>query len=128
MKLTNQQILNFINSGIASKKLPVKFAYAISVNISNVSSALTAYNKQREKLLEDYAKKGEDDKPVIENNCYVFEDEAGWSGAMAELLETEAEVSVTKVSEDVLEKCDNPEFDSLTVSELSAIGFMIEQA
>lgn len=126
MKLTNQQILNFVNSGITSKKLPVKLAYGISVNLSSVAPALAAYNKQRDKLIEEYAKKDKDGKPVTEGNMYVFEDEAGWSEAIKELLETEAEVNITKLPEEALEKCDNPEFNSLTISELSAIQFMIK--
>ena len=127
MKLTNQQILNFVNSAITAKKLPVKLAYGISVNLKSIESALVAYNKQREELIEKYVKKDDDGNPLVENNYYVFEDKTGWDESIAELLEAEAEVSITQVAEKALEKCDNPEFDTLTVTELSAIQFMIKQ-
>lgn len=126
MKLTNQQILNFVNSAITAKKLPVKLAYGISVNLKSIELALAAYNKQREELVEKYVKKDDDGNPLVKNNYYVFEDKTGWDESIAELLETEAEVSITQVPEKALEKCDNPEFDSLTVPELSAIQFMIK--
>lgn len=127
MKLTNQQILNFINSDISAKKLPVKLAYAISVNFSNVAPAIRAYNEQRNKLIDKYAKKDDDGKPLAENGLYLFEDRTGWDKSVTELLGIEAEVNITQVPEKVLEKCDSPEFDTLTVTELSAIQFMIKQ-
>ena len=127
MKLTNQQILNFVNSGIQKKNLPIKLAYGISVNLSSIEPALIAYNKQREELIEKYVKKDDDGKPLAENGLYLFEDRTGWDKSVTELLEIEAEVNITQVPEKVLEKCDNPEFDTLTVTELSAIQFMIKQ-
>lgn len=127
MKLTNQQILNFVNSGIQKKNLPIKLAYGISVNLSSIEPALIAYNKQREELIEKYVKKDDEEKPLTENGFYVFKDRTGWDKSITELLETKAEVSITQVPERVLIKCDNPEFDSLTVPELSAIQFMIKQ-
>lgn len=127
MKLTNQQILNFVNSGIQKKYLPIKLAYGISVNLSSIEPALIAYNKQREELIEKYVKKDDDGKPLTENGFYVFKDRTGWDKSITELLETKAEVSITQVPERVLIKCDNPEFDSLTVPELLAIQFMIKQ-
>ena len=81
--------------------------------------------KYREELIEKYVKKDDDGKPLTENGFYVFKDRTGWDKSITELLETKAEVSITQVPERVLIKCDNPEFDSLTVPELLAIGFMI---
>lgn len=125
MKITNRQILGFLNSNIASKNLPVKLAYAIAANIEAVKPALEAYNRQRTDLIEKYAKKDEEGKPIAENGNYVFDDPEGWSSGISELLEAEAEISATTVPVDLLEKCDTEDFDSLNVADLSAINFMI---
>lgn len=125
MKLTNEKILSFSNSMVASKKLPVKLAFAISVNASAVAPALEAYHRQRKALLEKYAEKAGDEF-VIENGRYKIEDEKGWSQEIQELLETESDVTIATVPVDVLEKCDTDAFDSLTVKELLEINFMIE--
>lgn len=125
MKLQNKKILEFANVNFAGKKLPVKLAYALSVNVEAVKPALTAYNEQRQKIVEKYAKKDEEGKPLTDNGCYIFDDIAGWNDSISELLEAEAEVNVTTVSIDDLEKCDDPSFDKFSVIELAAINFMI---
>lgn len=127
MKLTNQQILNFLNSNIMDKKLPIKFAYAISVNIEAIKPAFDAYNKQRVEIIEKYVKRNEDGEPVVEDANFVFEDTIGFNKALTELLEAEAEVNITLIKADVLEKCDESEYDCLTIPELMAINFMIEK-
>ena len=125
MKLTNEKILSFSNSEVANKKLPVKLAFAISVNASAVAPALEAYHRQRKSLLEKYAEK-DGDEFVVENGRYKIEDEKGWLQEIQELLETESDVTITTVPVDVLEKCDADAFDSLTVKELFEINFMIK--
>lgn len=125
MKITNRQIINFLNANVGNKQLPIKLAYAIAVNIEAVKPALEAYNKKREELIEKYAKKDEKNKPAIENGNYIFEDIDGWNEAITELLDAEAEVTVTKVPVHVLEKCDEPGFDNLSVGDIATINFMI---
>lgn len=125
MKLQNKKILDFVNANLVGKKLPVKLAYALSVNMEAIKPALTAYNEQRLKIVEKYAKKDEEGKPLSDNGCYIFDDIAGWNDSISELLEAEAEVNITTVSIDDVEKCDDPSFDKLSVIELAAIGFMI---
>lgn len=125
MKLANKKMIEFAKIDFASKKLPVKLAYALSLNIEAIRVALKAYDEQRMKLVEEYAKKDTDGKPVIEDNNYVVEDAAKWMAAIDELLAAEAEVTITTVSIDDLEKCDSPDFDSLSVEELALMNFMI---
>ena len=125
MKLSNKKMIEFAKVDFASKKLPVKLAYALSLNIEAVRSALKVYDGQRMKLVEEYAKKDTDGKPVIEDNNYVVEDVAKWMAAIDELLATEAEVTITTITLADLEKCDSPDFDSLSVEELALMNFMI---
>lgn len=125
MKITNGQIINFLNAGVGNKQLPIKLAYAIAVNIEAVKPALEAYNKKREELIGKYAEKDEMSKPATENGNYIFEDAEGWNKAITELINAEAEVTVTKIPVHVLEKCDEPGFDNLSVGDIATINFMI---
>lgn len=125
MKLSNKKMIEFAKVDFASKKLPVKLAYALSLNIEAIRGALKAYDEQRMKLVEEHAKKDADGKPVIEDNNYVVEDIAKWMAAIDELLMSEAEVTITTITIDDLEKCDSPDFDGLSVEELALMNFMI---
>ena len=125
MKITNQGILNFIQLNIGEKKLPVQLSYAISVNLAKIKPILNVYNEHRMKLVLEHARKDENGNPVIEDDCYLFEDVAGWNQAIMELNQTEVEVDLTTVPLDVISKCDEECFDSLSVNEITAMNFMI---
>lgn len=127
MKLKNKDILNFINADVASKKLPIKLAYAISVNIAAIEPVFKAYNDQKTKLVAECAKKDEAGNPLTEGNNYIFEDVSKWNESILELLEAEADVNISTVPFDILEKCDDPSFDKLSVIELASIKFMIAE-
>lgn len=125
MKITNQEILNFIQLDIGKKKLPIQLSYAISVNLAKFKPILDVYNEHRIKLVLEHCKKDENGNPLIEEDCYLFEDVAGWNKAIMELNQTEVEIDLTTVSIEVLAKCDESSFDRLSVNEVNAMGFMI---
>lgn len=127
MNLTNQQILDFANTPLGNKKLPMKLAYAIAVNTAAMAPALEGYNAARKTLLNGYAKTDDKGEPIVENGNYIIENIDGWTNDIKVLLETEANIPVTTVPVDVLEKCDDPAFDKLSVRELAVISFMIEE-
>ncbi|MCB6992443.1 hypothetical protein LI177_02955 [bacterium 210820-DFI.6.37] len=126
MKLTNDKIINFLNLEISKKRLPIRLAYAISVNAAAIAPAVEAYNKQRKELLEKYAEKDEDGNLVARDGQYKIVDPEGWNRDIMELLSAEAEVNISSVPVEVLEKCDEPQFYNLSIDELNAINFMIE--
>lgn len=121
MKLTNRQIINFLNTPIVTKNLPIKLAYAVAANIEASQPALKAYNKKREELVEKHAIKDEKGELTSE-----FKNPESWNEDINELLDAEAEINITMIPQETLEKCDMVEFDNLSVPELIAIGFMIE--
>lgn len=125
MKLSNKTIIEFMKSDIVSKKLPVKFAFALSLNIAAIAPAFKAYDEQRVLLLKSFAKKDDDNKPIVHDSSYVIDDVEGWNKSITELLEAEADINITTVDICTLEKCDSSEFDSLSVQDLATIGFMI---
>jgi hypothetical protein len=125
MKVTNKDIIDFAALQLKNKKLPVRVAYAISVNSAEAEAKIAAYDEQRKVLLEKHAVKGEDGKFVIENGNFTVKDPIGWNNDIQELLNTEAEMNVTTFSLDDLAKCDNADFDTLTIAEITAMKFMI---
>lgn len=127
MKMTNQEILNFAGLALGGKHLPVRITYAIQKNAKTIEAALKAYDETRKSLLEKYAKKDDEGKPIIENNEYTIENAENWNADMTELLTTETEVDIHKVSFDEFEKLDDPKFNALTVSEMAILKFMIEE-
>lgn len=126
MKVTNQEILNFAALQMKTKHLPVRVAYAISVNAVEAEAKIKAYDEQRKALLQQHADKDENGKPIIENGNYKVADPVRWNADIQELLEAEAEMNVTTFPLDDLAKCDGPDFDSLSVAEITAMKFMIE--
>ena len=123
MKLKNKDILNFVNgcASLREKRLPVKLGYAIKKNLAAVSDAANAYDAERQELLEKYAAKGGDGKFLVENGQYSIEDKD-----LDELLAIETEVSIHTVSEEEIEKCDDPRYDALTVADLETLEIMTE--
>lgn len=126
MKVTNQDILNFAALQLKNKRLPVRVAYAVSVNAAEAEAKIKAYDEQRKVLLQHHALKDGDGNPIIENGNYTVENPISWNNDIQELLNTEAEMTVTTFSLDDLAKCDGSDFDTLTVAEITAMKFMIE--
>lgn len=127
MKITNKTILNFANLQLGGKHLPVKVAFAISTNAEAIGGALKAYNEQRNAMIEKYVEKDKKGNPVIkENGTYDIKDEEAWNKEIDELLDAEAEVAVTTIKMKDLAKCDEAGFDSLNLSEISMLRFMVE--
>lgn len=124
MKLTNKKILNnaMTIGVISNKELPVKVSYALAKNISKLEKELEIYNKEREKLIEKYSVKDDDNKTVIdENNQIKIQDKylEDWNKDIKELQEIEVEIDIHKFE---LEELNGY---SMTPAELMAIDYMI---
>lgn len=127
MKMTNQEIINFANTMLGSKHLPVKIAFAIHKNARTVEAALKAYDETRKSLIERYAKKDDEGKPIAEDGNYIIENAESFNADITDLLAEKTEVDVHMVHIDEFAKLDDPKFDALTVSEMSILNFMIEE-
>ena len=135
MKITNRQVRDFIfnvsNNGLPGKRLPVKMGYAISRNISAMNEIVDSYEKQREKLIDQYAEKNEDGTPKIQevngtNIAVIPEDKKKeFSDAIEELLDIENEIDLYTINMDEVEKCDTDKYDSLTTTDLMTLDIMI---
>lgn len=131
MKITNRQVIEFINNvsanKLASKRLPVKVAYAISRNLDKMNNIITSYETARKTLLDQYAEKDEEGKAKVKDgNCVIQEDQKqAFSDEMKELLEVENEIDLHTINMDEVEKCDTDKYDSLTTADLMTLDIMI---
>lgn len=126
MKIKNSQVVAFLNgvADIQSKMLPTKVGYAIARNIALLESVAKAYEEERTKIIDKYAKKGEDGRYIVVGNTYDIQDMSGFGADMDELLKIENEVSIHTVPISELEKCDLEQFDALTIKDLKLLDFM----
>ena len=128
MKLTNEKIITFMSIDLTAKKLPIKLGYAYSVNRSACEVLKNEYETRYNETIRKYAERDEEGNmiPPDEQGIIHISDMAAFTEEMNELATMEIEVPITTVSVDVLEKCDEEMFDSLSVAEISSIAFMIE--
>lgn len=110
MELKNREMLNFLNgtAPLATKKMPVKMAFAIKHNRKEMLNKLEPFEEMRHEILEKYPGGKE------------REEEFG------KLLEESVEVDVKKIPIKVVEMTDNEGYDALTLGELEIIDFMLE--
>ena len=131
MKITNRQVIEFINSvsanKLASKRLPVKVAYAISRNLDKMNNIITSYETARKTLLDQYTEKDEEGKAKVKDGNYVIQEDQkqAFSDEMKELLEVENEIDLHTINMDEVEKCDTDKYDSLTTADLMTLDIMI---
>ena len=128
MKLKNKDILKFVNgcTALREKKLPVRLGYAIKKNLGSVSDAANAYNTERSTLISRYAEKDNNAHPQIEEGRYRIKDKENFEKDLNELLEIETEVNIHQVTLEEIEKCEDPRYDALTVTDLETLEVMTE--
>lgn len=112
---------------LSGKKLPVSMSFAMATNLDRLMEWQERIEKQRIGLCEQYAKKGDDGKPIIKDNKYQIEDMEALNHDVEELMAQECEIEIRKVSRSALEVVDtNPRFDALAMGEVAALQFMLE--
>jgi hypothetical protein len=129
MKMTLLEVLHRHNvlTNLCGKKLPYKLAYAISKNVKKLEDELKIIDEGRTSLLEEYAIKDEEGKPVISDNKYELgENLEKYGEEYKKYMETDTEIETFTVPVSVLDS-DDARFDTLTVEEIIHIDFMLEQ-
>lgn len=119
-------IVNGLND-LKKKKLPIRLSYTLNRNIKLLEPSIEVFNDERYKLFEQYGERDEENKIVVDAGGNVkFSDPLAFSKAIRELRDVDIDVAVQKVSIDLVETCDQEQFDSLTPEELELLDFMIE--
>ena len=119
--MTNRDVVNFCNARqiFGNKKLPVRLAFALKLNYEKLKTCADAHNKQFAEIKKKYTKEnGEltDDTKELEE----------FAKDIDELMSTKVACDIQKVDISLLEKCDQDQFDSLSLDEVEILNFMIE--
>lgn len=116
--MTNRDIVSYFNTKdkLKDKKLPIKLAFALKLNYEKLQPCANAYNEQLSEIKEKYG---------MEKCKNPTENQKEFLNEVKELLDTEIDCDVQKIDIEVIERCEQAQFDKLTVGELEAIDFMI---
>lgn len=126
IKLSNRKIVEDVNtlSILAQKKLPVKAGFAIAKNLNKIEGILNIYNKERQKIVDEYCEKDEEGKlKISKDNSYIIKDglRDEFNTKSEELLDIENEVEIHKFNLSILDSVE------ISVAELQTIEYMIEE-
>lgn len=117
---------------LGDKHLPTSLQFAIARNRKVLADELQVLEEQRLKYIDETAKRDNDNNIVIneEKGTVVFADkkaESEFGDKYKELLNTDTEINISAVKMDIIEKCEFDQYDSLTVDDVNALLFMLEE-
>ncbi|MGG7215244.1 hypothetical protein ACQPUY_16820 [Clostridium nigeriense] len=124
MKLSNERLVNSIGvlSKLTNMELPIKISYAFSKNITKIDRELTAYNKERQKLIEKYGEKDkEGNLKTKEDGTINILDIDNFNKDLKEILEIETEVDIHLIDLESVNADIN-----ITPGELMVIDYMFK--
>lgn len=124
MKLSNEKLVNSIGvlNKLTNMELPIKLSYAFSKNITKIDRELTAYNKERQKLVEKYGEKDEEGNLKTKKDGTInILDIDSFNKDLKEILDIETEVDIHLID---LEKVDAD--INITPGELIVIDYMFK--
>lgn len=131
--MTNNEILINIQviDEIKNSKLPISVMWQITKNLRTFSDLVKLYNEERVNIIKRYAKKDENGEVIEENGETVFPDENARIKCISEISELmeqdNKEIQIAKVKLDDLKACDSEQFTSLSIEQIYALSFMIEE-
>ena len=113
---------------LGNKKLPIKLSYAIGKNIMKLQGEMEDIEKARINLIQQYAEKeGDGTYKVVDGHYELGDNAEKFSDEYKEFLDTEQEIDIRTVPEEVVESMDDSRYDVLTVAEMIALEFMLEK-
>lgn len=112
--------LDTMKGMLDNKNYSTKFNYAIGKNVIIIEKELEAYNMSRNKLIEKYAKRDENDKFIVEDNQIELTSKEEFDKEIEELLKIENEIEFYDIKLSTL-------FENKNVSsrETIAIDYML---
>lgn len=131
--MTNNEILINIQviDEIKNSKLPISVMWQITKNLRTFSDLVKLYNEERVNIIKRYAKKDENGEVIEENGETVFPDENARIKCISEISELmeqdNKEIQIAKVTLDDLKACDSEQFTPLSIEQIYALSFMIEE-
>lgn len=118
---------------LADKKLPVALNMAIAENILVLKKKSEITQETIKKLCEQYSERGKDGNILTEKTVdgerykLIKEKIPEFQGEYNDLMELDANIEISKVHKDLIEKTDQDRYDPLTPGDLICLNFMIEK-
>lgn len=112
---------------VKDKKLPIRVELILARNAKKLADIADDIEDKRQTLVEKYGERDEDGELVIEDGRVPMIDGAAFRREYDELIETDIEVTLDRLSMEDLEKCDSDKFDSLTVEEVASLHCIIDE-
>lgn len=118
---------------LADKKLPAVLNMAIAENILVLKKKSETVQETIRKLCEQYSERGKDGNVLTEKTAdgerykLIKEKIPEFQGEYNDLMELDANIEISKVHKDLIEKTDQDRYDPLTPGDLVCLDFMIEK-
>ena len=113
------------------KKLPVTLSYTISRNLHSLMAEFEAFEKSRIRLMQEYADKDDEGKPLFEDGGKRYKISPGnmliARKEYEELADLEVDIRISTIPVSVLEKCEESRYDALTLKEIDTLRFMLTE-
>lgn len=128
MKASTIQNIYMNLSGVGAKELPVKMSFVLSRNLKKLREVVQDIDAKRNELLNKYGEKDDKGELIVADNGSVkIPDADKFMAELNEVLNADVDITLDKVTEADIEKCDNEKYDSLTVDEIGALEYMMAQ-
>lgn len=134
MKINNMKLIQSINilQEYMTKRLPQKISYAIMRNFSTLSEEYKFYQKQYQKILEEYKEKIElddnGDMKFDSNGVPVVSDDKSRNeiyNALSELLRIDIDVNLYLINDEDFNYEDSDRYDVLTPAEIYNLKILL---
>lgn len=128
MKVSEVANMYSVIMGMGKKRMPIRMSRVLTRNARKMESIVKDFDEDKQKILEKYGEKNEDGTlKYTENGGVKVPDQRGFFAELNEVGSMEVEVTLEKILEQDLERCDSePEYDTLTKEEVDVLDIMLE--
>ena len=113
---------------LEKKTLPIKVSLVVSRNIRKIKEAYNDIETKRMELVSRYGDKDENGEVIVNADGNVkISDPKDFIKEFDELMASELDITLEKITMDDLNKCENEKYDALTLEEISALTLFLEE-
>ena len=128
MKVSEVANMYSVIMGMGKKRMPIRMSRVLTRNARKMENIVKDFDEDKQKILEKYGEKNEDGTlKYTENGGVKVIDQRGFFAELDEVGSMEVEVTLEKILEQDLERCDSePGYDTLTKEEVDVLDAMLE--
>ena len=114
---------------LKDKRLPISVSLVISRNYKKLAPVVEDYEEKRSALIEMYAKRDENGEMITHGSDSIqIGDPDAFIKEAKEIEGVDIDVTFDHITEEVLNRCEETQFDALTVEEVGIIDeYMLEK-